>query len=194
MLARDIVTDSQEREDILADAEAEIVEFSKIIDELIELNYGVHNSEENMLLTLDDLAEEVAMRIRRQSHREINVIAEDPQEVLCSEVGLKRAVGNLLSNAVKFSPSDSPIEVNVTGTQLEVRDHGNGINNDHFQKVFYRFYREIEARGTAGSGLGLAIVHQIVDNHGGEVWAKNHPEGGAVVGFKLPSVEENGQL
>ena len=194
MLARDIVTDSQEREDILADAEAEIVEFSKIIDELIELNYGVHNSEENMLLTLDDLAEEVAMRIRRLSHREINVIAEDPQEVLCSEVGLKRAVGNLLSNAVKFSPSDSPIEVNVTGTQLEVRDHGNGINNDHFQKVFYRFYREIEARGTAGSGLGLAIVHQIVDNHGGEVWAKNHPEGGAVVGFKLPSVEENGQL
>ncbi len=194
MLARDIVTDSQEREDILADAEAEIVEFSKIVDELMELNYEVHNSEENMLLALDDLAEEVAMRTRRQSHREINVIAKDPQEVLCYEVGLKRAVSNLLSNAVKFSPSDSPIEVNVTGTQLEVRDHGNGINNDHCQKVFDRFYREIEARGTAGSGLGLAIVHQIVDNHGGEVWAKNHPEGGAIVGFKLPSVEENGKL
>ena len=113
--------------------------------------------------------------------------------MLCHENDLKRAMGNLLSNAAKFSPEDSPIEMNVSGTKLEVRDHGSGINPDNSQRIFDRFYREPEARSMAGSGLGLAIVSQIMENHGGEVWAKNHPEGGAVVGFSLPPVEENGQ-
>lgn len=192
MLARDIITDPEEREAVLEDAQAEIVEFSKIVDELMELNREAHRADESVVLCLGSVAEEVADRARRQSHRKIEVQADDPQEVLCHEIGLKRAVGNLLSNAVKFSPEDSPIEVKVAGTQLEVRDHGGGINPEHHEKVFDRFYREAEARSTAGSGLGLSIVRQIVEHHGGEVWAKNHPEGGAVVGFSLPS--NNGHL
>lgn len=192
MLARNIITDPQEREAVLEDAQAEIVEFSKIVDELMELNREAHRADESVVLCLGSVAEEVVDRARRQSHRKIEVQADDPQEVLCHEIGLKRAVGNLLSNAVKFSPEDSPIEVKVAGTRLEVRDHGGGINPDHHEKVFDRFYREDEARSTAGSGLGLSIVRQIVEHHGGEVWAKNHPEGGAVVGFNLPP--SNGQL
>ena len=186
MLARDIITDPEEREAVLEDAQAEIVEFAKIVDELMELNSEAHRADENVVLCLGSVAEEAADRARRQSHRQIDVVADSPQEVVCHEIGLKRAVGNLLSNAVKFSPEDSPIEVKVAGTQLEVRDHGEGINPDHSEKIFDRFYREVEARSTAGSGLGLSIVRQIVEHHGGEVWAKNHPEGGAVVGFSLP--------
>ena len=192
MLARDIITDPEEREAVLEDAQAEIVEFAKIVDELMELNREAHRADESVVLCLGSVAEEAADRARRQSHRKIEVVAEGPREVLCHEIGLKRAVGNLLSNAVKFSPEDSPIEVKVTGTQLEVRDYGDGINPDHSEKIFDRFYREVEARSTAGSGLGLSIVRQIVEHHGGEVWAKNHPEGGAVVGFSLPP--SNGQL
>ena len=190
MLSQDMITDPEEREAVLKDVQAEIVEFSKIVDELMELNSEVNREEESVVLSLGDLAEEAAERVRRQSHREIQIIAEDPQAVLCQEISLKRAVGNLLSNAVKFSPEDSPIEVSVKGTQLEVRDHGGGINPEHCEKVFDRFFREIDARGTPGSGLGLSIVRQIVEHHGGEVWAKNHPDGGAVVGFSLPSNTE----
>ena len=186
MLARDIITDPEEREAALEDAQAEIVEFAKIVDELMELNREAHRADESVVLCLGSVAEEAADRARRQSHRKIEVQAEGPREVLCHEIGLKRAVGNLLSNAVKFSPDGSPIEVKVAGTQLEVRDYGDGINPDHSEKIFDRFYREVEARSTAGSGLGLSIVRQIVEHHGGEVWAKNHPEGGAVVGFSLP--------
>ena len=192
MLAQDIITDPEEREAVLEDAQAEIVEFAKIVDELMELNREAHRADESVVLCLGSVAEEAADRARRQSHRKIEVIADGPREVLCHEIGLKRAVGNLLSNAVKFSPDGSPIEVKVTGTQLEVRDYGDGINPDHSEKIFDRFYREVEARSTAGSGLGLSIVRQIVEHHGGEVWAKNHPEGGAVVGFSLPP--SNGQL
>ena len=55
--------------------------------------------------------------------------------------------------------------------------------------VFDRFYRSTITRTEPGSGLGLAIVKQIVDRHGGHVWATNHPDGGALVGFQLPSDE-----
>ena len=192
MLARDIITDPEEREAALEDAQAEIVEFAKIVDELMELNREAHRADESVVLCLGSVAEEAADRARRQSHRKIEVVAEGPREVVCHEIGLKRAVGNLLSNAVKFSPEGSPIEVKVAGSQLEVRDYGDGINPDHSEKIFDRFYREVEARSTAGSGLGLSIVRQIVEHHGGEVWAKNHPEGGAVVGFSLPP--SNGHL
>lgn len=199
MLAQDIVTDPEERKAVLEDTKAEIEEFTTLADELMELTRidlsgGIEHEIGSVILSLDDLAKEAAERARRQSHREIVVTAEEPQEVLCHENDLKRAMGNLLSNAAKFSPEDSPIEMNVTGTKLEVRDHGDGINPDNSQKIFDRFYREPEARSMAGSGLGLAIVSQIMENHGGEVWAKNHPEGGAVVGFSLPPVEENGQV
>ena len=196
MLAKDIVTDPEERKAVLADTNAEIEEFTMLADELMELtridlSRGIEHEIGSVILSLDDLAKEAAERARRQSHREIVVTAEEPQEVLCHENDLKRAMGNLLSNAAKFSPEDSPIEMYITGTKLEVRDHGGGINPDNSQKIFDRFYREPEARSMAGSGLGLAIVSQIMENHGGEVWAKNHPEGGAVVGFSLPP--ENGQ-
>lgn len=196
MLAKDIVTDPDERKAVLADVKAEIVEFTTLADELMELTRidGVQHEIGSTALSLDDLAKEAAERARRQLHREVILTAEEPQEVLCHENDLKRAMGNLLSNAVKFSPEDSPIEMNVAGTKLEVRDHGSGIHPDNLEKVFARFYREAEARSMPGSGLGLAIVSQIVENHGGEVWAKNHPEGGAVVGFSLPSFEENGQV
>ena len=192
MLARDIITDPEEREAVLEDTQAEIVEFAKIVDELMELNREAHRADESVVLCLGSVAEEAVDRARRQSHRKIEVTTDGPREVVCHEIGLKRAVGNLLSNAVKFSPEGSPIEVKVAGTHLEVRDHGEGINPDHSEKIFDRFYREVEARSTAGSGLGLSIVRQIVEHHGGEVWAKNHPEGGAVVGFSLPP--SNGHL
>lgn len=199
MLAKDIVTDPEERKVVLADTKAEIEEFTTLADELLELtridlSRGVQHEIESTALSLDDLAKEAAERARRQLHCKIILTAEEPQEVLCHENDLKRAVGNLLSNAVKYSPEDSPIEMNVAGTKLEVRDHGSGIHPDNLEKVFGRFYREAEARSMPGSGLGLAIVSQIIENHGGEVWAKNHPEGGAVVGFRLPAFEENGQV
>ena len=98
---------------------------------------------------------------------------------------LERAVSNLVDNAVKYSPSDGPIEVTVGPGRVEVRDHGPGIAPEDQQLVFERFYRSTSARTEPGSGLGLAIVEQIVRRHGGQAWATNHPDGGAVVGFQL---------
>jgi signal transduction histidine kinase len=53
--------------------------------------------------------------------------------------------------------------------------------------VFDRFYRADPSRASRGSGLGLAIVRDLVEAHGGRVFAEDPPEGGARVGAVLPA-------
>jgi two-component system sensor histidine kinase MprB len=100
---------------------------------------------------------------------------------------IERAVSNLVDNAVKYSPAGSPVEITVTGGRLIVRDHGAGIATEDQPHVFERFYRAAGARAAPGSGLGLAIVDQTVRRHAGRLLLTNHPDGGAEVGFELPT-------
>lgn len=82
-------------------------------------------------------------------------------------------------------PDDAAVEVRVAPTSVEVCDRGEGIDPGDLDHVFERFYRADLARTRPGSGLGLAIVAQIVERHGGRVWARNRVGGGAAVGFTL---------
>jgi two-component system sensor histidine kinase MprB len=100
---------------------------------------------------------------------------------------LERAVSNLVDNALKYSPPPFPVQVTVEGRRLEVLDSGPGIPEADQPLVFDRFYRSVTTRTAPGSGLGLAIVKQIVERHGGQVWATNRPTGGARAGFELPA-------
>jgi two-component system sensor histidine kinase MprB len=97
---------------------------------------------------------------------------------------LSRLLINLLDNAAKFSPhGGAPVEVELTGRELTVRDHGPGIASEDLPYVFDRFYRAESARALPGSGLGLAMARQIARAHGAELTAENAPGGGAL--FRL---------
>ena len=98
-------------------------------------------------------------------------------------------MANLLDNAVKYSPSGEPVEIELAGEELTVRDHGPGISAEDLAHVFDRFYRGAEARGRPGSGLGLAIVRQVVRQHGGTVTAERAPGGGTLMRVRLPGAE-----
>jgi two-component system sensor histidine kinase MprB len=104
-------------------------------------------------------------------------------------VRLARAVSNLLDNAVKYSPPGEPVEIELAGEELTVRDHGPGISAEDLAYVFDRFYRGAEARGRPGSGLGLAIVRQVVSQHGGSITAEQAPGGGTLMRLRLPGAE-----
>jgi signal transduction histidine kinase len=105
---------------------------------------------------------------------------------------LIQVVSNLVSNAVKYSPAggeillSSCLEGDVIHTQ--VRDQGLGIPQDSLERVFERYSR-IEGGSTRyikGTGLGLPIVQQIVQMHGGKVWAESCQGKGTIFHFTLP--------
>ncbi|ORT55480.1 HAMP domain-containing sensor histidine kinase [Streptomyces sp. CB03238] len=97
---------------------------------------------------------------------------------------LSRLLTNLLDNAAKFTPpGGAPVEVELAGREVTVRDHGPGIAPEDLRHVFDRFYRAESARALPGSGLGLAMARQIARAHGAELTAENAPGGGAL--FRL---------
>lgn len=92
---------------------------------------------------------------------------------------LSQVFGNLLSNALSFSPEDGRVIVRVLvqneTIMVQVDDEGTGIPENKLQTVFERFYTERPQHESYGehSGLGLSISKQIVDAHGGQIWAEN---------------------
>jgi len=94
---------------------------------------------------------------------------------------LFQAMENIIENAIKYSPAGGRVFVQVhhsaEAVNIEVQDSGPGIPEAFIEKVFERFYRLEEHRGSPGSGLGLSLVKAVADLHGAEI-ALDNREGG----------------
>ena len=164
----------------------EVRELTDLVSELVDLARDPANDAEPVApVSLDALTTDVVEAARRRTDRSITIDVSRAATVSGRTKALTRAVSNLVDNAIKHG--DGAIEVAAHGGTVEVRDHGRGIPEADLPKVFDRFYRADVARTEPGSGLGLAIVAQVVERHGGSVFVRNSPDGGAIVGFTLPS-------
>jgi signal transduction histidine kinase len=89
---------------------------------------------------------------------------------------LDQVLSNLLANALQHTPSGGTIEVRAAnaaeGVQVQVSDNGEGISAEDLPFIFDRFWRG-DRRPDRGSGLGLAIARQLVQAHGGRIWAES---------------------
>jgi two-component system sensor histidine kinase MprB len=178
-----------ERQRLLADVVEQIGELTLLMNDLIELARGEEPSADTEDLRLDVLVSDVTERTRRHSPGTPLLLALEPTLVTGVPARLERAVMNLLDNAVKYSPPGKPVQIELSGVELTVRDHGPGIPTEDLAQVFDRFYRGAEARGRPGSGLGLAIVRQVVRQHGGTVTAERAAGGGTLMRLRLPGAE-----
>lgn len=91
---------------------------------------------------------------------------------------LGQVVSNLLSNAQSFSEPGSKVRLTCRRVRGEIEivvdDDGPGIRDDALERIFERFYTDRPHQGFGqNSGLGLSISKQIVDAHGGRIWAEN---------------------
>lgn len=192
LLHREAELDEESRRKLFDDLLTEMSGLSDLVEELIELATDQAPPDQPAEeCHLGDLAERVCERARRRSGREIALVIRRSQLVEARPAMIERAIGNLVENAVKFSPEDTPVEVVVNGTGVEVRDHGPGIPGEERDLVLERFYRPVESRSVPGSGLGLAIVKEIIDGHGGNVRVGTAEGFGAVVGFDLPQTSDD---
>ncbi|WP_153394697.1 sensor histidine kinase [Ornithinicoccus halotolerans] len=106
---------------------------------------------------------------------------------------LRQLLTNLVANALSHTPDGTPVEVALGRADgwclVEVRDHGEGIDEGAAARVFERFFRADPSRSRArgGTGLGLPIVAAIVGQHGGSVRHRPTPGGGATFAVSLPA-------
>lgn len=127
-----------------------------------------------------------------EPHVALTSRAGEPVRVLGRDGPLGQVFRNLIDNARSFSPPGGEVRVVIAQTDGEVRvtvdDDGPGIPSENLETVFERFYTS-RPRGAAfgsNSGLGLSIVRQIVEAHGGTVWAENRrAEDGEVKGARF---------
>jgi len=100
------------------------------------------------------------------------------------ESRLAQVISNLLDNARSFSPPDGTVRVTCrklkNEIEIDVDDDGPGVPPDALQKIFERFYTDRPDQGFGqNSGLGLSISKQIIEAHGGTIWAENRSVPGA---------------
>ncbi len=151
-----------------------------------------------------DLTASVWMSVARFSsqaeEKGVRLVVEAAESLPRAEVDPDRVaqvLGNLLDNAlrhtlpggevmVRLQPGAQRDEVRVT-----VRDTGSGIPEEHLPNIFERFYRADRARTRTdgGSGIGLAVVRQLIEAHGGRVWAESQPGKGTTFSFVLPAAK-----
>lgn len=131
----------------------------------------------------------------------LQVAACTDQLVLADENAISQVLGNLLENAVKYSRGhlDAPLvtlsavqgEEGAGFVEFRVQDSGPGIASDHLPRIFERFYRVEKARSRAvgGTGLGLSIARNLVEQHGGRIWAESLLGQGSTFFFTLPRAD-----
>ncbi|HEU5172302.1 MAG TPA: ATP-binding protein, partial [Nitrososphaeraceae archaeon] len=107
-------------------------------------------------------------------------------KIFADKERINQVVSNLLSNALKFTNKGFikiKIEKNSNRIIVSVEDTGSGIHQEIFPRLFCKF----ATKSDKGTGLGLYISKNIVDAHGGRIWAQNNPSGiGATFFFSLP--------
>jgi two-component system sensor histidine kinase MprB len=177
---------AQERAAMIDAAHSEVAELSELVTEVVDLATDRYEEEDAVDVQLFDLVTEVADRAKRRNGRKV-AIEDDGSVVHVKKDAIERAISNIIVNADKWTPQGETIVVRIDAGSVTVTDSGPGFDRADVDHVFERFYRSSEARSMPGSGLGLSIVAQIVQDHGGTVFAHNRSGAtGAVVGFALP--------
>ncbi|MER3458150.1 MAG: two-component sensor histidine kinase, partial [Chloroflexota bacterium] len=121
-------------------------------------------------------------------------VASDLPTLKLDAQRMDQVLGILLDNALRYTPAGGRVCVRVERRgqdgrlYLGVSDTGPGIPAEDLPHVFDRFWRGEKSRSRAGggSGLGLAIAKQLVEAHGGRLWAESTPGQGSTFFMELP--------
>jgi signal transduction histidine kinase len=141
----------------------------------------------------------------------INLELEEQYWIYADKARLNQILVNLIDNAIKFSPNNGIIDILMKDNDYDhteettesydkpksglnnsiligITDKGKGISPDIMPKLFQKFATDSDI----GTGLGLYITRNIVEAHGGRIWAFNNKDGvGATFIFSLPKVDGN---
>jgi len=172
----------------------------KIVNDLLEVSkieegkFGYRLEEINLgdfvakiLTSLEILIKQYKVKIYFDQPKEKIKVKIDPQRI-------EMVFNNLLDNALKYNVENGQVIVKIEKisskpfVQISIKDTGVGIPAEEINKLFSKFYRGSNAAKivAGGSGLGLYIVKNIIQRHGGEIWAESALGRGSTFYFTLP--------
>jgi two-component system sensor kinase FixL len=130
--------------------------------------------------------------LSRQGIRITTKFENSPVFVFADKIQLQQVLLNFLRNSIDAmennNPGDKEIEVSMKLARdlvtVSIRDSGPGIDKSMFENIFKPFV----TTGKTGFGIGLAVSRTIIENHLGEIWAENLPDGGAEFSFRLKTI------
>jgi two-component system sensor histidine kinase KdpD len=125
-----------------------------------------------------------------------NDVADDLPMAYADAGLLERVIANLVDNAHRHSPAHSPVEVSArTATadvQVAVVDHGPGVREEDWDRIFVPFQRLDDRSTDISVGLGLAIARGFTDAMGGSLAPSRSPGGGLTMTVTLPRADHRG--
>ncbi len=177
---------------------SELDRMTRMVNDLLTLASADSRGSDFLHLAATDLSE-LCIDIEDKAHMltagraEMRSIAEG--EVLIDAQRITEAILELVRNAMKYTNGNSPITINSTNHNGQIRfsvtDYGIGIPKDTREQLFLRFKRgqrpESEQPTTKGAGLGLSIVKAIAEAHGGHPWVESTLGTGSTFGITIPT-------
>jgi len=189
---------SDKQKEVLLKAKDNVGRLSNIIEELLDISriesgrFRLHYS----LVDFNDLlkdSQDFFKRLAEAKGIEIEYSLPKKHLNLFIDVGrINQVLTNLISNAIKFTEQDGKIKIEVKILENKIRigiiDTGIGIAKKSLSRLFGKF---IQVSGVAGIerkgvGLGLSIAQELVQRHGGEIWAESKLGVGSKFYFTLP--------
>lgn len=181
-------------------------DMEKLIDELltisrlelgkIELNTEIINFN----AVLNDCAEEIRLTLEKEGFDfEFNNSCDESVMINLDTDRFSRVVANIISNSLKYKSPERKGKITIEAQSyqksviISIGDNGIGLKPADTSKIFDTFYRADKARSNVsdGSGIGLAVCKQIVELHGGKIWATGNENEGLKILISLERIQED---
>ena len=181
----------------LQNMEAENKRMAKLVEDLLTLSRADSNQQtlEMDTFMLDEVISEVLVPFEPAADKK-NIILEICIHNKIAFRGdrkrIKQLIVILINNALHYTNGPGTVTISLTGNEKEIKlavsDTGCGIEAEHLDKIFDRFYRVTKTRNKNqdGSGLGLSIAKWIVQEHGGVIEVESTPDLGTTFMVHLP--------
>ena len=194
------------RNSFLSVIEEEASRMTNLVKDLLQLS-RLENKRERLNmqeLDMNDILNRCAQKIVLTAQaKEQSVICDfdlnSQLNVMADRDRIQQVVLNVLTNAIKYTPEGGTIRITsgIKGAlvKVQVTDTGIGISSDEITRIFERFYRVDKARSRAmgGTGLGLSIAKNIVEAHGGSIYAESTEGVGTTVTILMPLTWSRGK-